>query len=229
MSTSTTNELLEKQNEMITELIAITRDCVNACRLVLQSRQVQEIRKESQNKVDLLNGNFRRPYIPTNQEAQEAMKKARALFVQGRSRSEISKELDIPYSTVCQCIRGYYGRYFEPRSSDPNYDPNWEDAALQLLREDKTRMQISQHLKVPYLTVCDALRNKGKKREKIRRVSTSTWAERARELYTKMGQSVADISVILNVPYSSVYTVLRRDGSYRKHARKGEKANANNP
>ena len=165
---------------MITELIAITRDCVNACRLVLQSRQVQEIRGQAQSQTELRN--FRRPYLPTNPAAQEEMKQVRALFLQGKIRSDISKELDIPYSTVCQYIRGYVGRVPEIRDQS---------------KEEKIK--------------------------KIRRVSTSTWAEQAKELYTKMGQSASDISVILNVPYSSVYGVLCRECGYQRLAKKEEK------
>ena len=111
MSTSTTNELLEKQNEMITELIAITRDCVNACRLVLQSNQMNELRRDSKPLLTSREIAFRRPYRPSNPVAEKAMQTTKELWLNGRSRSEIAKELKIPYSTVCQFIRGYTGRY----------------------------------------------------------------------------------------------------------------------
>lgn len=105
---SQTDKLMEKQCEMLTELIAITRDCVQACRLVLHRGETANSRINIKSPAVVT----RRGYRPSDPKAEKEMQRAKLLFLEGRTRSEIAKELNVPYSTVCQFIRGYAGKHF---------------------------------------------------------------------------------------------------------------------
>ena len=105
---SQTDKLMEKQCEMLTELIAITRDCVQACRLVLHNGETAKPRLDIKSPSVVK----RRGYRLGDPKAEKEMQRAKLLFLEGRTRSEIAKELGVPYNTICQFIRSYAGRHF---------------------------------------------------------------------------------------------------------------------
>ena len=142
---------------MITELIAITRDCVQACHLALQNRQFNELKREAEPLLNPQPFTFRRQtYLPT--KSVEQMEKAKALFDGGKTRYQIASELSVPYSTVCQILRAYVGPHVavQSRGSPPLND--WQTKALELYKKGLHAGEISMQLMVEYHTVYVFLR-----------------------------------------------------------------------
>lgn len=174
MGTQTTQQLLEKQNEMITELIAITRDCVQACHLALQNRQLNEIKREAEPLLNPQPFTFRRQtYLPTR--SAEQMEKAKALFDGGKTRYQIAAELTIPYSTVCQMVRAYVGPHVGVQGRSPDPKPSdWQTKAIELYKNGLHAGEISMQLMVDYHTVYGFLRKHADYKPQKRRVGRIT-------------------------------------------------------
>lgn len=111
MSGQNIDQLLRTQNETITELIAISKDCVNACHAVLNRLQVEELREET--------NSLRRSQVPVTRELkpretrlkgsawQEA---AREMYLEQNQRaSDISMMLRVPYASVHQFLKSIDG------------------------------------------------------------------------------------------------------------------------
>ena len=107
MSTQTTQQLLAKQNEMITELITITRDCVQACHLVIQTGKMNEIRREVQPLVNPQPLTFKRSYYRRASELKDWQVKAVELYKQGLNAAEIAMQLMVDYHTAYNFLRNH--------------------------------------------------------------------------------------------------------------------------
>jgi hypothetical protein len=107
MTFKTIDQVLKTQNETISELIAITRDCVNACHVVFNKVQTNELRNE-------MNHLQRSPFTVTR-ELNSPVKRlkgsswqdaARELYLkQNRRACKISEILKVPYASVYSFLR----------------------------------------------------------------------------------------------------------------------------